>query len=162
MDHSDEREHIRSLIGDHSIAMMTTHDVDGMLVSRPMALQLLADDDVMWFFTDDGEPKTQQLEADPRVGLTFHGGAWVSIQGKGSVVKDPAKPPELWNPMVAAWMPCEPDDPKVALIKVAATGGQYWRGAMGTLPTLIKMVGAKVTGFQPEDEPGTGKADLGS
>lgn len=156
---SDEAQTLRDLIKDGANCMMTTHDTDGNLVARPMALREMDDDDRLWFFTDNGEPKTQQLASDPRVGLTFSDKGWVSLTGTGSVVVDIERQKALWGPEVAAWMQCEPDDPKVALIRVEAHGGQYWT-SFGSVPALLKMVASRVTGQKPEGT-GTHKADLG-
>lgn len=158
---TDEAQKLRDLIKDGAHGMLTTHDENGDLVARPMGLMQMDDADCLWFFTENDEPKVQQIKADPRVGLTFSDKGWVSLQGRAEIVVDVAKQRELWGPSVAAWMQCEPDDPKVALIKVQAEGGQYW-ASFDAIPALVKMVADKVTGKTPDAAgEGTHKVDLG-
>lgn len=157
----DKAQKLRELVKDGASCMMTTLDADGALVSRPMGLRTMDDEDCLWFFTDKGEPKTQQIGADARVGLTFHDDGWVSISGRGDVIVDVAKQKELWGPEVAAWMQCDPDDPKVALVRVRAEGGQYWTST-DAIPALIELVVSKITGRGEDSESsGTNKVDLG-
>lgn len=158
---TDEAQRLRDLIDEGANAMLTTHDDGGQLVARPMGLIEMDDDDCLWFFTDVDEPKTRQIERDPRVGVTFADKGWVSLQGRAQVVRDVERQRALWSPAVAAWMQCEPDDPKVALIRVQAEGGQYW-ASMDAVPALLSMIVNKVTGREPSDEgQGTHKVELG-
>lgn len=115
------------LVRGQRTCMFTTVDPDGTIVSRPMAVQAIDDDATIWFMAFADSPKIEQLRQRPQVNLAFtENDAWVSASGTASIVEDVAKKTELWNPFAEAWFQCEPDDPKVGLLRVDLTGGEYW------------------------------------
>ena len=140
---------LRKLINKGGIAMLTTVDADGQLEARPMDLQDFDDDNRLWFFTEFHASKVAQIEADPRVLVTFSSKDYVSVHGTATVMQDPARQQELWDASVEAWMQCEPTHPKVALIVVQAEGGQYWTSP-GAPAALIGIVAAALTHKEPD------------
>ncbi len=133
------------------IAMLTTIDEHGHLVSRPMAQQEVEFDGDLWFFAERDSPKVAHLAANPAVNVALSSNdTWVSIFGTGEVVEDPAKVHDLWNKGVEAWMPQGPDDPNVVLIKVTGIGAEYWDTPGGRVASVFSFIKSKVTG-QPYD-----------
>ncbi len=132
--------------------MMTTVGDDGVtLVSRPMAVQAVDDDGTVWFFAFSAAPKVGQLAANPQVNLAFgQDDTWVSASGTATVVDDLAKRRDLWNPFAKAWFQCEPDDPRVALLRVDPTSGEYW-DSPGKPRQLLGMLKALTVGGEPMD-----------
>ncbi len=129
------------------IAMLTTVDGEGQLISRPMAQQEVEFDGDLWFFAERTSRKIMQIVANPRVGVALTSNdVWVSIFGTAEIVTDAEKVHELWNAWVAAWLPQGPDDPNVVLIKVTGIGAEYWDTPGGRIASAISFVKAKVTG----------------
>lgn len=139
---------VMKLLAKQHVAMLTTLDGD-RLVSRPMGAQEPDADGTLWFFTETGSDKAQQIEADSRVSVTYADGDFLSVEGTGEVVHDPAKQRELWNPFAESWMQCEPEDPKVALIKVTAHTIGYW-DTPSTAGSMISMVKGLITKTRPD------------
>ena len=64
---SDERTRtVTELIKDQRLAMLTTTDPSGTLISRPMALQEVEFDGDLWFFASRSSRKVAHVRADPR------------------------------------------------------------------------------------------------
>ena len=147
---SDEQT-IEKLVAKASIALVTTVAEDGSLVSRPLAVQQRAFDGDLWFFTEDPSGKTAQVRANDQVNVALEAGhGWLSISGRGSVVKDPAKIDELWSTGAEAWFEGGRDDPAVALLKVEAVTAEYWTSKAPMVVTLAKYAKAAVTGGRPD------------
>jgi general stress protein 26 len=141
---------VRELLKDARIAMLTTVALDGSLVSRPMATQQVQFDGDAWFFAESDAPKIKELQADPRLNAAYtDGGNYVSLSGTASLVHDDHKKRELWNTFAQAWFQCEPEDPKVVLIKLSPSSAEYW-DTPGKASSLIAMVKGKVTGERPD------------
>jgi general stress protein 26 len=142
----EQTRKVADLIKDHRIAMLTTRDPFGTLVSRPMALQEVEFDGDLWFFAERGSRKVLHVGASPLVNVTVSGsGSWVSLTGEAAVVEDVAKKRELWNAGAAAWLPQGPDDDSVVLVHVDAQSAEYW-DTPGRVATVLSFAKAKVTG----------------
>jgi general stress protein 26 len=129
------------------IAMLTTLDDEGQFISRPMAQQEVEFDGDLWFFAERTSRKVMQIVAHPHVGVTLTSNdVWISLDGTAEIVTDTAKIHELWNGWVEAWLPQGPDDPNVVLIKVTASGAEYWDTPGGRIASVISFVKSKVTG----------------
>ncbi|QGQ18413.1 pyridoxamine 5'-phosphate oxidase [Cellulomonas sp. JZ18] len=148
--HLDRDEGVRKvaeLIKDVRIAMLTTVDPSGALVSRPMAVQDVDFDGDLWFFTEADSHKTDEVRGGGPANAAFAGSThWVSVSGTAEVVRDQAKIEELWGPAAEAWFPDGPTTPGVALIKLEAESAEYWESPGGRLATAISLVKAKVRG----------------
>lgn len=150
---------VMALLKKQHTAMLTTLDGD-KLVSRPMGAQQPDDDGTLWFFTETGSDKAQQIEADGRVNVTYADGDFLSVEGTAEVVQDPAKQRELWNPFAESWLQCEAEDPKVSLIKVTAHTIGYW-DTPSTAGSMISMVKGLITHTRP-DGGDSGVVDAGA
>ena len=150
--HENGAEHVHDLIKDQRTAMLTTvHDESGALASRPMACQQADPDGTVWFLAFADSEKTDEIRRSPQVNVSFtEEGTWVSIAGTASVLQDPARAKELWNDFAQAWFQCEPEDPKVAVIRVDGDSAEYW-DSPGKVGTLVGVLKAKVTGERPDD-----------
>lgn len=142
-------EKLNELIKDIDFTMMTTIDTDGVLRSRPMSTQESEVTDALWFFTSDQTHKTEEIEKDNRVNLSYASpddNAYVSVSGTAEIVKDKAKMEELWNPILKAWFPKGLDDPHICLLKVDVQQAEYWDSSSSTLVQIFGFVKAMVTG----------------
>lgn len=141
---------VRSLIENMRTCMLTSVDLNGGLVARPMATQEVEFDGDMWFFTEADAPKVANIEADPRVNVGFvDDSVWVSVKGQADIVRDDAKKEELWNPFAAAWFTEGPSDPNIVLIRVHAESAEYW-DSPGKVATAVAMVKTKIAGGTPD------------
>lgn len=146
----DEIEKIGELVGKARVAVITTVNLDGHLVSRPMAVKARDFDGELWFFTEDPSHKTDEVRANPEVNVALDaGGGWVSLAGEAEIVKDPAKIDELWDTGAEAWFTEGRNDPKVALLKVVAHTAEYWATDDPKPLVLLKYAKAAVTGGRP-------------
>ena len=151
---NEQLEKVRELVGDIRIAMMTTMDAEGRLVSRPMAALQMDEDGTLWFFTEKSAPKVDQIEKHERqVNLTFANVSdadYVSISGTADELDDRAKIDELWNPQAKAWFPKGKDDPSLTLLKVHTHLAEYWNASDSTIVRLFQQATAAITGNPPE------------
>ncbi|MFP3712305.1 pyridoxamine 5'-phosphate oxidase family protein [Puerhibacterium sp. TATVAM-FAB25] len=146
-DPDEAREKVRELVKDTRIAMLTTVDASGRLVSRPMGVQDVEFDGDLWFFADESSAKVGEIAHDAQVNVSFSSGSsWLSVSGTASLVRDRERIHELWNPVAGAWFPEGPDTPSVVLVRVEADSAEYWDSPGGRLATAISLVKAKLTG----------------
>jgi len=145
--HAEAVAKVRELLHDHHIAMLTTVDADGALVSRPMGVQDVEFDGDLWFFTSLDSHKVAEIAGGSAANASFAGSStWLSLAGTAEVVRDRAKIDELWGPVAEAWFPDGPSTPDLALIRLRAQSAEYWDSPGGRLATAISLVKAKVTG----------------
>ncbi len=149
----EAKEKLNELIKDIDFTMMTTIDTDGVLRSRPMSTQNSEITDALWFFTSDQTHKTDEIEKDNRINLSYAApddNAYVSVSGTAEIVHDKAKMEELWNPVLKAWFPKGLDDPHICLMKVKAEQAEYWDSTSSTLVQIFGFVKAMATGQRAE------------
>jgi len=161
MSHHDENgaEHVRALIEGQRIAMLATVTDDGTIASRPMTTQQVDADCTVWFLALASSDAAAEIRRNPQVNLAFtEEGRWVSLAGRASVLEDPQRARELWDDSAQAWFQCEPDDPKVGVVRVDAESAEFW-DTPGKVGTLVAMVKTKVTGERP-DIGGSGSIEL--
>ncbi|MFD2936968.1 pyridoxamine 5'-phosphate oxidase family protein [Spirosoma flavum] len=147
-------EKIRDMIEDIRIAMLTTVDEQGNLVSRPMAALQVDEEGTIWFFTKRTSPKVDQVESNTsRVNLAFAdvGDAnYVSVSGTAQELDDRAKVEELWNPQAKVWFPKGKDDPELILLKVHINMAEYWDSNDSMMVRLVQQAAAAITGKPPK------------
>ncbi|MBD2753341.1 pyridoxamine 5'-phosphate oxidase family protein [Spirosoma validum] len=151
---SKQLEKVREMVEDIRIAMMTTVDEQGNLVSRPMAALQADEDGTIWFFTKRSSPKVDQIDNnDHRVNLSFASVSdadYVSISGKAQELDDRAKVEELWNPQAKAWFPEGKDDSELVLLKVHTDMAEYWSASDSKMVRFFQQATAVITGNPPK------------
>lgn len=150
--------HLRKLIKDVEMAMLTTVASEDFLRSRPMMTQETADDGVLWFFTNDHHAKAKELAEDPRVNVSYSNKdsqQYVSVSGLGEVVHDEEKKKKLWKPIYKAWFPDGVDDPHLALLKVYIEKAEYWDPPSSKWMEMAGFAKALITGRPLESTPET-------
>ena len=144
-------EKVAQLLKDARIAIVTTVDTDGKLVSRPLALLDRPFDGQLMFFTPDPSPKTEQVQANSQVNVAIQvDKGYLSIAGTATVTKDPALIDELWNAAAEAWFENGKEDPTVAVLCIHADSAEYWTTDTPKPVAMLKYVKAMVTGGQPD------------
>lgn len=113
------------------ICMMTTVAANGHLHSRPMSNNRNVDwDGETWFFAYGDSSQVKEIEREPNVNLAYAVPdkiVFVSVTGRGEIVKDEEKKQELWYKDLERWFPKGPEDEHVTLIRVVANYAYYWR-----------------------------------
>ncbi|GAA1888786.1 pyridoxamine 5'-phosphate oxidase family protein [Lapillicoccus jejuensis] len=141
---------VRDIMKSERTAMFTTVAPDGALHAAPMTTQEAEFDGDAWFLVHRESETVTNLQAQPKVNVTWAGAtAWLSVAGTASVVEDAAKKDELWNEMTEAWFPDGKDDPAVVAVKVEGESAQYW-DSPGRARMLVSMLKARVTGSTPD------------
>ena len=156
-DQENGHQEVAKILGDADIAVLTTVNADNQLVSRPLALQSVEFDGLLWFFTQDPSPKADEIRANQQVNVSVHaGGGYLSISGTADIVHNRPKIDDLWSAAVEPWFENGKDDPTVALIRVAADTAEYWAPDSPKVATLFKLAKGMVTGERPD----VGKNDI--
>lgn len=143
IEHSERNRVIKQLgelIRGIKVAMLTTVESDGTLRSRPMAAQQAAFDGDLWFFTDAGAAKVDEVQRHHQVNLSYihtEQDRYVSVSGLAELVRDRKKMEELWDPSYKAWFPKGVDQPGLALIRVNVQKAEYWDSLSSSGAQLI-------------------------
>lgn len=130
--------------------MLSTLDGDDIR-ARPMAAHVDRDENAVYFLTDAGGHKDDEIDEEPHVGLAFADASaqkYVSVSGTAVVSNDRAKIKELWSTPAKAWWDSA-DDPSIRVLKVTPRDAQYW-DSPGTVVSYVKMLAAAATGSKPE------------
>ncbi len=154
--HADRNAGIKKLaelIKDIQFAMLTTVDEDGSLRSRPMATQEQEFDGDLWFFTAASAAKVDEVQHEHEVNVSYAAPdkqKYVSVSGKGQLVRDQNKVKELWQPALKAWFPDGLDDPDLALLLVRVEKAEYWDSPSSAVVRIAGFTKALVTGQRYE------------
>jgi general stress protein 26 len=153
-------EELYSLVEGIDIAMLTTRNFDGTLVSRPMATQEKRPGVDFWFVTSTETHKVDELQAQPDVNLAYYNNTsreWVSVSGTARLVSDRDLIRTLYKPDWKAWFGDEggirnggPNDPRLVLVEVEAHEATYLKSNEPRAVQLFKVAKARVTGAPPK------------
>lgn len=150
-DDADLRK-LAELIDDIEVAMLTTQDTDGSLVSRPLqTLKLTAEGDLV-FFTAADSAKVDQLTEDLEVNLAYarqDDKRYVSVRGRARIDRDPALIKELWSPAQNVFFSGK-DDPNLAVLRVRVRDAMYWE-ATGNAVERVLDFARGMWGGEPKD-----------
>lgn len=117
--------------------MLSTKSASGQVASRPMSNNGDVEyDGDSWFFAYDNSAKIAEIEADPKVGLSFAAGKgllgkpgiFIAIEGQATLIRDKAQFEAHWTKDLDIWFPDGIDTPGIVLIKVHAGEIEYWDG----------------------------------
>jgi general stress protein 26 len=120
---------LRALIGQQAVAMLTATDRRFMPESRPLRVQRLDDEGVLWFFVPSDGTLALDIESNPRVSATYSDpgrGVYVSLSGYARLVYDPERIFALWDEGVEPWFSQGPLDPRLSLLRVDVDHAEYW------------------------------------
>lgn len=161
-----------SLVEGIDIAMLTSRNFDGTLVSRPMSTQEKRPRVDFWFVTSTETHKVEEIEAQPEVNLAYYNNSsreWVSVSGTARIVSDRDLIRTLYKPDWKAWFGDEggdrnggPTDPRLVLIEVEAHEATFLKTNQPRAVQLFKVAKALITGEPPKigDMRHVGKKEL--
>lgn len=147
-------EKMHDLLKDFDTAMLVTRTPAGELRSRPMALADVDAEGTLWFLTQRGSGKMDEIARDEHVNVSMQSNRkFVSVSGTVTPVADRAKLNELWNEAWKTWFPGGKDDPNLTLLRVDGQSGEYWdnSGTSG-IKYLIEAGKAYLSGTRPDVE----------
>lgn len=144
------------LIKDIRIAMLTTVEPDGTLLSRPMAMLGKRFDGKLWFFSSVSSTKAKDVARRHQVNVAFadpKGNRYVSVSGQATVTQDRRKAEEFWTPLVKAWFPKGLEDPDLGLMEIDVERAEYWDTPEGKVVELIGLAKSLLTGrpYEPDE-----------
>jgi general stress protein 26 len=106
---------------------------------------------VLWFFTEDPSPKTDDVRQDPEVNVSVADGkGYLSLSGRATVERDQARIDKLWNPFAEAWFELGREDPSVALLRIDVVSAEYWSDDKPKIVQAFEVVKGIVTKKQPD------------
>jgi len=118
---------LADLVGEATIAMLTTAEPDGTLRSRPLATLEMDSEGKLWFFIAMSSGKVGEIDQHRKVNLSYANidkQDYVSISGHARLFRDPEKMRELWTPWVEPWFPEGLNDPDLGLLEVTVRAGE--------------------------------------
>ena len=140
---------LRELICAIRMGLLTTIGRDGRFHTRPVETLRVEDDSTLWFFTDWGSPKIQELRQDVRVCVGYADPTkrhYVAVSGIGALLRSETKARELWTIEQRAYFPDGPADERLALLCVRIEQAEYWI-APGPVSYLVSAAKAAITGI---------------
>lgn len=148
-------EKIRELTGKSSTCFFCTEIKTGQpFQTRPMAVQKIDDEGVIWFLSAKDSFKNLELQGDPYVQLLFQGSDYsdfLTLYGVATLSDNREKIEELWNPMFKTWFTEGKDDPRISVISVEPQEGYYWDTKHNMAVGLIKRLAGAVVGKTMDD-----------
>jgi len=140
---------LADLIGEASIAMLTTEEPDGSLRSRPLATLQMDAEGKLWFFTAMSSGKVAEIDLHRKVNLSYANLGkqdYVSISGHARLLRDREKMQELWTPWVEPWFPNGVNDPDLGLLEVTVDDAEYWDAPASKTQRLFGLARALSSG----------------
>lgn len=134
------------LIENMSVAMFTTFDDAGSLVSRPMAPLEMDGDGALWFFTARDSGKTEHLKLANLSLSNTSNGTYVSLSGHGEIHENSDDIHRLWTVFAKPWFPDGPDSPNLVLLKFIPAVAEYWDAPHSKTVRLFSMAASIAAG----------------
>lgn len=129
---------LAEMMKDIDFAILSTHTEGGAIAARPMSNngQVEYDGD-NYFFALEETRVVQDIRASPQVSLGFQakGGLlkmkpqFVTIEGRGELIKDKGQFEAHWTKDLEIWFKEGVDTPGLTLIKVHGVRAHYWDGS---------------------------------
>jgi len=166
---SENVEHIRSIISNNKMCMLTSTDPDtGKLHSRPM-YTVFNDADflqnrTLYFFTHKSSHKMKETGQSRDINLSFsspNDKTWLSLTGFGQIILDRSKMQQLWTSSLKPWFSQGLEDPDLALIQVQVDSAEYW-DSLSSMKSLMSKAKSKITGEVPRDSATHKSVNLGA
>jgi general stress protein 26 len=143
-----EMQKVADKVKDIKTAMLVTLEADGCLRSRPMQLQQIKGNDLL-FLTGYQSGVSQETSKDSHVNVSFADESkmvFVSLSGMATISKDAALIEELWEEPYRAWFPQGKEDPNIAVLRVKVDHGEYWDSPSSPVAHAFGLVKAMITG----------------
>jgi len=142
-----ERQRVRQVIAQTSVAMFVTLDDHGDHQGRPMLPLLVDNDPHIYLLTRQSSRKVTHVEARPQVGLMISAAdSYFSIVGRADISRDAQLIGRLWHPSYRAWFPGGRDDREVTVLRVSVDRIDYWEPPRSRFVRVFQAARAVLTG----------------
>lgn len=135
-------ERLRDIAKAADTAMFVTQHEEFPLMARPMAVQEVDEEGVLWFLSASDSDKNSGLARDPRVTLLFQDHdkyQYLQLSGRATIHRERALIDRHWTKFAEAWFDGK-DDPRVTVIAVHPHSGHYWATENGKVIASAKML----------------------
>jgi general stress protein 26 len=148
---TNDIDRVWDIIERHSVGMLTTQFEDG-LRARPLDARPDREAGAIFFVTDARGHKDDEIAARPEVCFVVivpGDNAYLSITGRASVTRDPAKAREIWKKADDMWWKGGPDDPNARVLAIGPVTAELWDGPSSSLVAAYEFAKARITGERP-------------
>ena len=139
------------ILESNSIGMLTTQ-FPGGLRARPLDARPDREAGAIFFVTDVRGHKDDEIAARPEVCFTVTvpgENIYLSITGRASVTRDPAKARQIWKKTDDVWWPDGPDDANARVLTIEPVTAELWDGPASSLVAAFEFAKARMTGEKP-------------
>jgi len=126
----------------------------GAIKTRPMAIQKVDDEGILWFLSASDSHKNAEIKEDPSIQIFLQGSSYtdyMTLYGTATISKSKEKIEELWEPMVKNWFTGGKDDPRITVIKFEPETGYYWDTKNSIIVSFAKQIAGVLTGQTMDD-----------
>lgn len=148
---------LKKLAEDARVCMMSTALDKRPVPTRPMSVQEVDEQGIIWFISGKDSDKNYDLVKDSELQLFFinkNDSEYLSIYGIAEIYSDRQTIDEHWSKMANAWFEDGKEDPNVSIIGVRPKDVRYWDTKHGKLADMALMLYAAVTGADTGAEGG--------
>jgi len=129
-----------------AVAMLTTLDAGGALVSKPVEALQMDSEGALWFFIDLRLDLAERLRAANLAFVDDSRGTYVSLSGRGEIAKDEARLDQLWTTFDTAAFPDGRTSPHLAFLKFVPEKAEYWDAPGSRAVRLLALAATAVSG----------------
>lgn len=150
---ANELSRLHEILKDAHVVMFSTLD-QGVIRSRPMAIQRVDEDNTLWLLSEDKTAKIDEIDSYDSVNINYmdmKSQLYVSLSGKAEESRDIEKIRELWSLPLKAWFPEGPEK-GVRVIKITPELAEYWSTPSSTVMHAIGLTKALLSGEKYNDE----------
>jgi len=144
---------LKELAEDARVCMMSTQLDQRPVSARPMYLQEVDDDGVLWFISNKNSDKNFELKKDSETQLYFMNNGrseYLSVYGNAAIYTDQKCIDAHWSIMANAWFDGKEDD-DVSIIGIRPKNIKYWDTKHGKLVDMAYMMYSAITGDRSKD-----------
>ncbi len=152
MSSSEHKAKIWNIIKSIKTGMLVTSGQPIGIHARPM--QLVQDEygGKLWFFTDKQAEKTNEINYDNEVCVSFSdpkSNTYVSMTGNAKLIDNEELINKFWNPQIEAWFPNGKDDSNIGLIEIKIDHGEHWDGTTNPIKRYFEQAKAIIKDETP-------------
>lgn len=144
---------LKQLAEDARVCMMSTKLDARPVAARPMYLQEVDEEGIMWFISSKDSDKNYELKQNAETQLYFMNNGdseYLSVYGTAEIYTDRQTIDEHWSKMANAWFDGK-EDPNVSIIGVRPKDVRYWDTKYGKAVDMALMLYSAVTGDHNAD-----------
>jgi general stress protein 26 len=150
-------KHIGEIIERINLCMFCTRLGHVPFASRPMTTIKVDEECRIWFFSNEGSHKNEEINRDDRVELLYEDlnkSEFLAIHGTAEILVNGEKCRELWTPSAANWFPNGPEDPELTIILVTPIFCHHWFDKQYKLIAMLAKGQSKMVGSPDDVEEG--------